>query len=73
MIEKLEKLLIKHSKQSDYYEYEWQEEEDDTGTYIDFTSFAITPDDYDAFLSALESFCEKHSNDNGYNWDEPEA
>ena len=73
VIEKLEKLLIKHSKQSDYYEYEWQEEEDDTGTYIDFTSFAITPDDYDAFLSALESFCEKQSNDNGYNWDEPEA
>jgi hypothetical protein len=73
VVEKLEKLLIKHTKQSDYYEYEWQEAEDDTGTYIEFTTFAITPDDYDIFLTALESFCEKNCNDNGYNWDAPDA
>ncbi|MEN9501670.1 MAG: hypothetical protein RI964_955 [Pseudomonadota bacterium] len=69
VVEKIDKLCAKHSKQSDYYALEWEEDEDDDGTYILFSTFEITPDDEEKFLSALEALCEKVCDDGGYNWE----
>jgi quinol monooxygenase YgiN len=70
VVNQIDKLCAKHTTDSDYYNYEWSEDEDDNGTYIEFSTFEITPDDEEAFLEALEALCEKVADEAGYNWDE---
>jgi hypothetical protein len=69
IVEKIDRLCAKHSTESDHYAIEWEENEDDNGTYIEFSTFAITPDDSESFLAELEALCENMSNENGYNWE----
>jgi hypothetical protein len=69
VVDKIDKLCAKHSQESEHYEYDWQEEEDEDGTYVSFTRFEIIPDDEDAFLAALEALCEKLAEDGGYDWE----
>lgn len=69
IVGQIEKLCTKHTSESDYYSIEWEEDEDEGGTYILFSTFEIIPDDEDAFLEALEVLCEKVADEGGYNWE----
>jgi hypothetical protein len=69
VVGKIEKLCSKHTTDDDYA-IEWEEDEDENGTYVSFTTFEVTPDDDEAFLTALEALCEKLADENGYNWEQ---
>lgn len=69
IVEKIDKLCTKHTTESDYYSFEWEESEDENGIYIEFSTFEITPDDSDSFLTELDSLCEKLADENGFNWE----
>jgi FPC/CPF motif-containing protein YcgG len=69
VVGKIEKLCSKHTTDDDYA-IEWEEDEDENGTYVSFTTFEVTPDDEEAFLTALEALCEKLADENGYNWEQ---
>jgi len=56
-----------HCSESEDYEYEW--EEDDDGSYIEFSKFEASPNDTTAFLEELEVLCEEVSAEGGYSWD----
>ncbi len=68
VVNKIDKLCSKHTTDDDYT-IEWEEQEDENGTYAEFSTFEITPDDEEAFLAALEALCEKLADENGYNWE----
>lgn len=68
VVAKIDKLCAKHTSNSDYYQYEWEEDEDEYGAYIQFSTFEISPDDEEAFLAALEALCDDVADENGYDW-----
>ncbi|HRJ52436.1 MAG TPA: C1 family peptidase [Candidatus Thiothrix moscowensis] len=69
VVERIDKLCAKHTTESDYYSFEWSEDADDDGTYIEFSTFEIIPNDEDVFLEELEALCEKLADESGYNWE----
>jgi C1A family cysteine protease len=69
VVRMVEKLCGEHSAESDHFSFEWSEDEDENGPYVEFTDFEITPDDTDAFLAELETLCEEICADGGYNWE----
>lgn len=68
VVEKIDKICAKHSQDSEHYDYEWDEDGDEDGTYIEFSRFEIIPDNEDKFLAALEALCEQVAEDGGYEW-----
>lgn len=69
VVAKIEKLCRKHTRESDDFSFEWSEDEDENGAYVEFTLFELTPDDEAAFLGQLEALCEEVCADGGYNWE----
>ena len=69
VVKKVEKLCGAHCTESDDYEFDWEEDEDDDGAYIEFSTFEASPDNPDAFLEELEALCEEISADGGSSWD----
>jgi C1A family cysteine protease len=69
VVKRIEKLCRRHTAESDHFDFEWSEDEDDNGAYVEFTTFELTPDDPEAFLADLESLCEEACAEGGYNWE----
>ena len=71
VLAKIDKLCERFTARTDCrYSYEYEQGNDDGGTFLALSDFVVTTADEAGFLGALGALCENVSTDSGYTWEQ---